>query len=118
MEKEQVLRLTLSGTTHKGPGPYQVMESGEKKEGFRRPSPWLLSRLYKRDGPKDALGKRTLGSLRRYDRIEFTNGYHPASPRFSTVYGGFRIVTGPEEHTYSNGLVVRVDKGDIAIRCF
>lgn len=97
---KSILRLTLSCM------PYKVMESGEKTHEFRRPSKWIKSRLWNKDG-----------TLKHYDLIRFTNGYLANSPWFECEYKGCFISLLNEQITFSNGLVVDVNEGDVVINC-
>jgi hypothetical protein len=86
--------------------PYQVMETGEKTDEFRKPGAWIESRLYNKDGSK-----------REYDYIEFRYGYGHKRPAFLCEFKGFEKLTESETHTYSNGLIVNAEPGDYKIFC-
>lgn len=64
-----ILRLTLKRKW------FDMIASGEKKEEYRQPSLWILSRLK---------GKT-------YDRVEFRNGYSADSPVVQCEYKGWRM---------------------------
>lgn len=100
INNNKTLKLTLKAE------PFEVMISGEKIAEYRKPSAWIMSRLYNKDG-----------SEKEYDFVKFTNGYNSDSPSFLAIYCGFEIVEQNQIITYSNGLVVNVEKGDIMI-CF
>lgn len=94
----RVLRLTLKEK------PFDVMVTGEKGFEYRKPSDWIRSRLMYPDG-----------SPKKYDIIEFTNGYGAKRPRFTAQYLGFIEAFNDAEMAYSNGLKVQVEKGDFVI---
>jgi hypothetical protein len=68
----RVLRLTLKREW------FDMIASGEKREEYRTPSKWILSRLE---------GKE-------YDRIEFKNGYGSNVPTMEVEYLGWSIDFG------------------------
>ncbi len=80
------------------------MVTGEKVDEFRKPSDWIRSRLFHKDG-----------SLKHYDVVKYTNGYGKDKPTFTCKYNGCYVATVDEEHTYSNGLTVAVQEGDFII---
>jgi hypothetical protein len=94
----KTLKLTLKAQ------PFELMQTYEKCNEFRKPSDWIKSRLYNKDG-----------SMKNYDLVEFTNGYGSTRPRFTAYYCGFSICQKDITLTYSNGLVVKVEKGDFII---
>lgn len=96
----KTLKLTLKAQ------PFEVMQTFEKCLEFRKPSDWIKSRLYDKDG-----------TMKEYNYVEFINGYGSTRPRFTAYYCGFSICQKDREITYSNGLVVKVEKGDFII-CF
>jgi len=63
----KILRLTLKRQW------FRLIASGEKREEYRVPTPWILSRLE---------GKQ-------YDRIEFKNGYGANVPTMEVEYVGW-----------------------------
>jgi hypothetical protein len=71
-DNRPVLRLTLKRRW------FDLIASGDKKEEYRYPGKWILSRL---------AGKE-------YDRIEFRNGYGPNVPVMMVEYLGWAIGTG------------------------
>lgn len=68
----RVLRLTLKREW------FYMIARGEKKEEYRKPGKWILSRLEGKD----------------YDRIEFKNGYGPNVPTMEVAYRGWEIGFG------------------------
>lgn len=70
--RPRVLHLTLKRRW------FDMIVRGEKKEEYRRPGPWILSRLK---------GKA-------YDVVEFRNGYGPAAPVVRCEYLGWEIDFG------------------------
>lgn len=57
---------------------FDMIASGEKREEYRTPGPWILSRLE---------GKE-------YDRIEFKNGYGANVPTMEVEYLGWKYSFG------------------------
>ena len=90
--EKRILYLTLKKPQ------FQVTSSGEKKLEYRRRSDWILSRLIDK----------------KYDFIKFTNGYGKGKPSFMCEFISWEYTT-ENTYTYSNGLVVNVSNGDIAI---
>src|SRR5689334_12063554 len=85
VRKVRILKLTA-----KEPW-FTLMYTGEKPIEFRKPSKWIQSRLYDKDG-----------NAREYDQIEITNGYGKHRPVFIRKYEGFG--TGYNNHyTFSDG---------------
>ena len=85
-----MLKLTLKKLA------FDLIESGEKKEEYRKESKWILSRL-------NRINKEELKF------VEFRNGYRKTSPSFIVEYKGWEIVKDIDK-TYSNGLHVHADK--------
>ncbi len=71
----KLLRLTLKRRW------FDLIASGEKKEEYRTPGKWILSRLE---------GKS-------YDAIEFRNGYSPTSPVLTVEFDGWDYGYGRKE---------------------
>ncbi len=71
----RTLKLTLTRRW------FDMVASGEKREEYRRPSRWILSRLE---------GKS-------YDAVEFRNGYGRDAPAVVVAYRGWRMGTGRAE---------------------
>lgn len=70
--KLKILHLSLKKE------PFEVMVTGEKNQEFRKPTKWILSRLYNKDG-----------TPKHYDVVKFTNGYGKDKPQFVCEYKGF-----------------------------
>lgn len=95
----KILHLTLKKT------PFEIMVTGEKTHEYRQPTKWIKSRLLNINGtPKE------------YDVVKFTNGYERDKPYFAATYLGFEIAQKNYFVKYSNGLIVRVLKGDFRIK--
>lgn len=94
----KTLLLTLSKQ------PFDVMKTGKKPIEVRKPSKWILSRLFNPDGTR-----------KEYDLVQFTNGYGNDKPRFEAIFNGFSIASEYSVLTYSNGLTVNVEPGDVLI---
>ena len=71
----RVLRLTL-----KRQG-FDMIASGEKREEYRTPGKWILSRLQGKD----------------YDVVEFKNGYGPNVTTMLVEYRGWKMSSGLKE---------------------
>ena len=78
---------------------------GGKCEEFRLQGDWIESRLFSKDG-----------SPRKYDQIEYVNGYGSNRPRFVTDFQGFELLSGGVERSYSNGLVIKTEEPHYVIR--
>lgn len=89
--------------------PFDVMVTGEKVKEFRKPSKWLISRFYEKDGT----------TLKEYDLIKFTNGYGNDKPYFICRFDGFiKLFWGVRTIGYSNGLFLDdITAGDFVIFC-
>lgn len=87
-----ILKLNISKK------PYDVMVIGEKTKEFRDCSKWIESRLFDKKGQP-----------RKYDYIQFTNGYGRDRPSFVVNYLGFTKQKGIEK-SYSNGLRVSYEE--------
>jgi hypothetical protein len=75
MSTPRTLRLTLKRKW------FDMIASGEKKEEYRTPGPWILSRL----GGKE------------YDHVEFKNGYGANVPSMEVEYLGWKYSHGKRE---------------------
>lgn len=84
--------------------PFDVMVTGEKGWEFRKPTRWIKSRMFNKDG-----------SVKSYDLVQVTNGYGNHRPQFTAKFKGFYLHFGPFTWEYSNGLQVSVSKDDYAI---
>ena len=79
------------------------MVTGEKPFEFRKPTKWILSRVYDKNGVE-----------RKYDVVKITNGYGKHRPQFVAKFEG--VQRGwKETFKYSNGLTVDVDFETIII---
>lgn len=96
--KHKTLNLTLSKA------PFEIMLSGEKKVEFRKPSIWIKSRLFNKDG-----------SRKDYDVVKFVNGYGSDKPYFIAIYNGVAQALGLTSRHYSNNLSVIIEPGDYQI---
>jgi hypothetical protein len=74
-QQPRMLRLTLKRQW------FDMIASGEKKEEYRTPGKWILSRLE---------GKE-------YDYVEFKNGYGPNVPTMVVQYIGWKYSHGKRE---------------------
>ena len=79
------------------------MVTGEKKHEFRKDTDWIRARLY----------TKKHSTRKKYDAVEFTNGYGKDRPRFMCQYLGHEF--GHERLQYSNGLVVDADPNGIVL---
>jgi len=93
---------TLTLSLHKA--AFDVMVTGEKIREFRKPTKWILSRLYNKDG-----------SEKKYDAVKFINGYGAHRPYFVCKLRCFYRSITKYNSTFSNGLNVEVEKGDLII---
>lgn len=100
---KRVLRLTLCIK------PFEVMVTGEKKVEYRKPSPWIKSRLFSRT--------KTGIKFKTYDVVYFTNGYGKHRPYFIAEFSFFTNIShvSKKQEIYSNGLVVDIENGDFII---
>ncbi|HET8738051.1 MAG TPA: hypothetical protein VFM69_15780 [Pricia sp.] len=100
----KILKLTL----HKK--AFEVMVTGEKTWEFRSKTDWIMSRLWNVD--KKKLYPAKLYTRKHYDFVEFTNGYGKDRPYFKCEFLDFMENIDPFVREYSNGLKVKVEKGD------
>ena len=91
MTTPRVLRLTLKRKW------FDMIASGEKKEEYRVPGPWILSRLE---------GKE-------YDRIEFKNGYGANVPTMEVEYQGYIYAKGVPEWGGTDERVIAIRLGRV-----
>lgn len=100
LKTAKILKLSLKKQ------PFDVMVTGEKQIEIRRPSNWLKSRLYNKDG-----------SDRDYDYVQFTNGYGADKPMFIVEYLYFFEADEGITTTwnFSNGLSVDINDKDVII---
>jgi len=89
-----VLRLTLKKRW------FDMIASGEKQEEYREIKPYWEQRLV--NGKKDLIldSVQSFGNKadwKRFDAIEFINGYSPNSPRFLIECKGIEIYYGHQK---------------------
>lgn len=84
------LKLTVFGEV------FDLIITGEKKEEVRRDSQWIRSRLFDK-----------AGAARKYDRIQFINGYKKDSACCICEFKGF-IHADVVHFAYSNGLTIDI----------
>ena len=73
-QEKKVLKLTLKKKW------FDLMKDGFKKIEFREPSDWIFSRLLDENG-----------DAKKYDLIEFKNGYGTNAPSFLCEFLGWDI---------------------------
>jgi hypothetical protein len=83
---------------------FELIASGAKRIEYRRPSAWIESRLYHKNGKR-----------REYDVVLFRAGYGKDARTLSMHYGGFEVVRKAEVVRYRNGMTVEVSAGDYGI---
>lgn len=98
-KKPKILYLTVKNL------PFETMRKGLKDREYRTPSKWIRSRL---------IDSKT-GQNKHYDIIQFNSGYHKNSPYFRCKSKGFEVSKKNYKVEYSNGLKVKVNKGDYRI---
>ena len=81
MTTQRVLRLTLKRRW------FDMIAIGEKKEEYREPGPWILSRL----------------NGKQYDVVEFKNGYGASVPTITVEYKGWHQGRGRSDWGASPG---------------
>jgi hypothetical protein len=84
--------------------PFEVMFTGEKNREYRKPSKWIESRLFNKDG-----------SVRNYDVVKVTLGYGNTKPHFIAKYINVIQTSIAHSVSYSNGLNVEVEENDYQI---
>lgn len=100
---KQLKMKTLYLTVHKK--AFEVMITGEKHEEYRKPSKWIISRLFDKNmQPK------------KYDVVKITNGYKKDSPYFIAEFHGLSNWKITTDLYFSNGLKVQIEPGDIIIK--
>lgn len=99
MIKKKILHLSLKKE------PFEVMVTGEKAHEYRKPTEWIKSRLFNKDGTK-----------KDYDVVKFTNGYGKDKPCFVAEYKGVMQMCGYVGiNRYSNGFKYELVAGDYVI---
>ncbi|MDB0028497.1 hypothetical protein N9E76_00200 [bacterium] len=74
--------------------PYKVTQTGEKKFEYRDNSDYWRKRIFNENG-----------SVKDFDAVKFSLGYHKHRPQFTAKFEGVEIVDSVNE-TYSNGFKV------------
>ena len=69
-----------------------MIQSGEKKEEYREIKPYWIVRLTNQK--VNCLSHSHLWEFKKYDAIEFINGYNPNSPRFLIECKGIELGEG------------------------
>lgn len=95
--KKKVLKLTLKKKW------FDLMKDGFKKIEFRDPSDWIFSRLLDENGDK-----------RKYDLIEFKNGYAKNAPSFYCEFLGWDIEEKCSEYVFGSEKIIS-DVGTVKI---
>lgn len=85
--------------------PFDVMVTGEKTLEIRKPTDWILCRLF------DKKGKR-----KQIDLLKFVNGYGDERPYFICEFQGFAVARTNYVLSYSSGFSVEVEKFDLLIK--
>lgn len=84
---------------------FDVMVTGDKKFEFRRPSPWIMSRV-----------KDEHGNPKFYDQVKIVAGYGSNRPFFIADYKGlFEFSLDAMILDWSNGLHWELRTGDVVI---
>jgi len=96
--KNKILYLTV----HKQ--AFDAMVTGEKQKEFRKPTKWILSRLYKKDG-----------ELKQFDFVKISNGYQKNSPYFIAEFKGLEVNEIHNFLYYLDGLEVEIFPGDLVL---
>ena len=91
LRKMENLELTLKRRW------FDMVASGEKKEEYRSPSDWILSRL----------------NGRKYSRVRFRNGYSKTSPVVVCEYLGWAIGHGKLEWGAGFDFVIIIKLGRV-----
>ena len=96
-ESKKILKLTLKKKW------FDLMSLGFKKIEFREPSDWIYSRLLDENGD----GKK-------YDLIEFKNGYGKNAPSFCCDFLGWDIEEKQTEYIFGSVKII-TDVGTVKI---
>ena len=99
MDKSSILFLNLYDKA------FNVMFTGEKNREYRKPSRWMDSRIYNKDG-----------SLKKKKYAHFTLGYNGKNPYFLARILYIKKAEKNYKMSYSNGLKIDINKGDFIIR--
>lgn len=85
-------------------GPFEVMITGEKSNEYRKPSFWIKSRLLKSGVPK------------KIDFVKLVQGYGNDRPYLIARFESFHRAKINYSMEYSNGLKIKIRKGDYNIK--
>ena len=88
-EVKKVLKLTLKKKW------FDLMKDGFKKIEFREPSDWIFSRLLDENG-----------DAKKYDLIEFRNGYGKNAPSFCCEFLGWDIEEKQTEYIFGSVKII------------
>ena len=88
-EVKKVLKLTLKKKW------FDLMSAGFKKIEFREPSDWIYSRLLDENGDE-----------KKYDLIEFKNGYSKNAPSFCCEFLGWDIEEEQTEYFFGTDKII------------
>jgi len=98
-EGKNVLRLTLSAE------PFAVMITGEKSFEYRKPTKWMIARVFDKQGKPKV-----------FDYVLFVNGYGDDLPFFITSYGGQTVsVENVFDLKFSTGFKMDINKSDLIL---
>jgi hypothetical protein len=92
---------------------FELMVTGEKKCEYRKPSPWIRSRLWKR---KKSISGIPVFESREYIVVKIVSGYGSSRPYFIARFIDHLENIDLFRVEYSNGLKVDVDPRDIIVR--
>jgi hypothetical protein len=88
-EVKKVLKLTLKKKW------FDLMCAGFKKIEFREPSDWIYSRLLDKNG-----------DAKKYDLIEFKNGYSKNAPCFCCEFLGWDVEEKQTEYIFGGVKII------------
>lgn len=91
----KILRLTLNKKW------FDMILSGEKKEEYREVKWYWIKRLTNQDADGNVKGK---SFYKKFDFIEFVNGYNSNSQRMVVEFKGIEIGKGKPELGSENGI--------------
>lgn len=94
---KKILKLTLKKKW------FDLMSLGVKKIEFREPSEWIYSRLLDE-----------IGDEKKYDLIEFRNGYGKNAPSFCCEFLGWDVEEKQTEYIFGGEKII-TDAGTIKI---
>ena len=96
-QKKKVLKITLKKKW------FDLMKDGFKKIEFRDPSDWIYSRLLD-----------DKGNEKKFDLIEFKNGYAKNAPSFLCEFLGWDIERKQTEYVFGSEKIIS-DVGTVKI---